>query len=98
MKIGKDSEVPLSPLIILVVIKKLSNLEALRKAKFNELSLKCTLNVIRAKYKTSFFFRTIQEWNRLPPDIRKLENSEKFEQKLLEHINKQAFCFEIEPD
>ena len=78
--------------------KQTINLEALRKAKFNELSLKCTLNIIRAKYKTSFFFRATQEWNRLPPDIRILENPEKFEQKLLEHINKQAFCFEIEPD
>ena len=32
--------------------KQTINLEELRKAKFNELSLKCTLNVIIAKYKT----------------------------------------------
>ena len=74
------------------------NLQKLREAKFNELSLKCTLNVIRAKYKTSFFFRAIQEWNRLPPDIRILKNVDEFKEKLLDYINDQAFSSETEPD
>ena len=77
--------------------KQTINLQKPREAKFNELSLKCTLNVIRAKYKTSFFFRAIQEWNRLPPDIRILKNVDDFKEKLLDYINDQAFSSEIEP-
>ena len=74
------------------------NLQTPREAKYNELSLKCTLDVVKMKYKLSFFFRTVQEWNRLPPDLRILEASHEFRDKLLTHIKKQAFSSEIEPD
>ena len=65
---------------------------------FNELSLKCTLGVVKMKYKSSFFFRTVQEWNRLPPDLRMLEVSDEFREKLLTHLKRQAFTSELEPD
>ena len=78
--------------------KQTINLQRLREAKFSELSLKCTLNVIRERYKSSFFFRAIQEWNRLPPDIRLLKNVDEFKEKLLNHINNQAFFSETEHD
>ena len=44
------------------------NLQIPRRAKYNELSLKCTLDTVKMKYKSSFFFRTVQEWNRHLPD------------------------------
>ena len=72
------------------------NLQKPRETKNSELSLKCTLNNINLKYKSSFFFRTIQEWNRLLPEIREEENFGVFRTNLYNHLNKIAF--EIEPD
>ena len=72
------------------------NLQKLRETKNSELSLKCTLSKINLKYKSSFFFRTIQEWNRLLPEIREEENFGVFRTNLYNHLNKIAF--EIEPD
>ena len=62
-----------NPPNILVNNAETINLQAPREAKFNELSLKSTLYVVKMKYKSSFFFRTVQEWNRLPSNLRILE-------------------------
>ena len=75
---------------------QIMNLQKLRETKNSELSLKCTLSKINLKYKSSFFFRTVQEWNRLLPEIREEKNFSIFKTKLCNHLNKEAF--EIEPD
>ena len=72
------------------------NLQKPRETKNSELSLKCTLSKINLKYKSSFFFRTVQEWNRLLLEIREEENFGIFKTKLYDHLNKEAFA--IEPD
>ena len=74
------------------------NLQKSRESHYNDLSLKCTIDEIKMKYRSSFFFRAIQEWNRLPPDVRLIENSNQFRENLLTHINLQAFSSDIEPD
>ena len=62
------------------------------------MSLKCSLNKTNVKYKSSFFFRTVQEWNRIPPEIRKQENFTTFKTELYKYLNEKGFDFEIEPD
>ena len=49
---------------------------------------------------SSFFFRTVQEWNRLPSEIRKEENFETYKTELYKYLNEKAFDFEfeLEPD
>ena len=74
------------------------NLQKPRESKNCELSLKCTLNNTNVKYKSSFFFRTVQEWNRIPPEIRKEGNFKTFKTELYKYLNEKAFDFEIEPD
>ena len=74
------------------------NLQKPRENKNCELSLKCTLNNPNVKYKSSFFFRTIQEWNRIPHEIRKEENFTTFKTELYKYLNEKAFDFEVEPD
>ena len=74
------------------------NLQKLRETKNCELSLKCTLKKINLKYKSSFFFRTIQEWNRIPHEIRNKENFGTFKIELYKYLNEKAFDYEIEPD
>ena len=71
------------------------NLQKPRETKNSELSLKCTQSKINLKYKSSFFFRTVQEWNRLLCEIREGDFGI-FKTKLNDHLNKEAF--EIEPD
>ena len=74
------------------------NLQKPRENKNCELSLKCTLDNANVKYRSSFFFRTVQEWNRLPHEIRKEENFAAFKTKLYKYLNEKAFDFEVEPD
>ena len=74
------------------------NLQKSRESKSCDLSLKCTLNNTNVKYKSSFFFRTVQEWNRIPPEIRKEENFTTFKTELYNYLYEKAFDFELEPD
>ena len=74
------------------------DLQKPRNNKNCDLSLKCTLNKTNQKYMSSFFFRTVQEWNRLPPEIRKEENFETYKTELYKYLNEKAFDFELEPD
>ena len=77
---------------------KTIDLQKPRESNYSDLSLKCTIAETKLKYKSSFFFRATQEWNRLPSDVRLIENSNQFRDNLLAYINTQAFCSEIEPD
>ena len=72
------------------------NLEKMRKTKNDNLSLKCTTCVNSNVFKNSFFYRTVQEWNRIPIEIRSAENLALFKDRLIQYLRKQAF--EIEPD
>ena len=77
-------------------VKQTINLQKPRESKNSELSLKCTLSKTNLKYKSSFFFRTVQEWNRLLPEIREEENFGIFKTNLYKHLNKKAFEIELD--
>ena len=74
------------------------NLDSMRKTKNDELSLNCTINVSNNTYKSSFFFRAVQDWNRLPADLRSKENVNIFKEHLAKYLKQEAFYFELEPD
>ena len=74
------------------------DLQTPRESNYSDLSLKCNIAEIKLKYRSLFFFRATQEWNRLPSDVRLIENSNQFRDNLLAYINVQAFSSEIEPD
>ena len=64
----------------------------------DELSLNCTIDVTSSTYKASFFYRVVQDWNRLPSGVRSKENVDDFKESLIEYLKEQAFNFELEPD
>ena len=74
----------------------LINLENMRKIKNNDLSLKCVTAAHSSTFKNSFFFRTVQEWNHIPIEIRSAENLPAFKDTLRVYLKKIAF--EMEPD
>ena len=74
------------------------DLQNLRKTKNDELSLNCTIDVTSSIYKSSFFYRVVQDWNRLPSEVRSKENVDIFKESLIEYLKQQAFDFELEPD
>ena len=74
------------------------DLQRPRESNYSDLSLKCNIAETKLKYRSSFFFRATQEWNRLPSDVLLIENSNQFRDNLLAYINIQAFSSEIEPD
>lgn len=72
------------------------NLENMRKMKNDNTSLKCTIDANSSDFKNSYFFRTVLEWNRIPIEIRALENITQFKDQLRTYLKSKAF--EIEPD
>ena len=72
------------------------NLENMRNTKNDSLSIKCIPEVHSSVFKNCFFFRTVQEWNRVPIEIRSADSSAVFENGLKSYLWKQAL--EIEPD
>ena len=68
----------------------------MRKIKNNDLSLKCVTAAHSSTFKNSFFFRTVQEWNHIPTEIRSTENLPAFKNSLRGYLKRLAF--EIEPD
>ena len=50
------------------------------------------------KFSNIFFFRTVQEWNRVPIEIRSAEHVIRFKDSLIAYLKQQAFIFNLEPD
>ena len=74
------------------------NLQNLRNTKFDKTSLKCDIDAQTNCYKNSFFFRTVQNWNKVLVEIRSAVSFDRFKESLRAHLIKQAFDFELEPD
>ena len=58
----------------------------------------CSIIPTCDSFRKSFFYRTLQLWNRLPLDIRIIEALDECRENLMIHLKKQAFSSEIEPD
>ena len=69
----------------------------MRMSRVDSLSLRCEVNPRSASYKSSFFFRCVQEWNRLPSGIKELDFKPIFKEKLIEHIKNETFKA-LDPD
>ena len=62
------------------------NLDGMRSNRYDELSLKCTVNPRASALKNNFFFRTCQLWNTIPVNIRSSHDSKNFKTKLCCHL------------
>ena len=47
---------------------------------------KCNINPTVNSFRDSFFYRTVQQWNSLPVELRSIENVEHFTTDLKEHL------------
>ena len=63
----------------------------LRESRNDPLSLKCEIEPKSYAFKSSFFFRTVQEWNCLPSEIKGSATKSIFREKLLEHVKRETF-------
>ena len=66
-------------------------LSQMRKSRIDSHSLRCEIDPRSASYKSSFFFRCVQEWNCLPSEIKELDLKPIFKEKLIEHIKNETF-------
>ena len=58
----------------------------LRGNRLDTLSLKCTVEGQSQAFKNSFFYRTHHLWNRLPKNLRELDNANEFQRALKLHM------------
>ena len=63
----------------------------LRECRNDPLSLKCNIEPKGPAFKSSFFFRTVQEWNCLPSEIKASASKSVFREKLIQHIKRETF-------
>ena len=63
----------------------------LREARSDPLCLKCEIEPKCPAFKSSYFFRTVQEWNSLPSEIKESATKSIFRAKLLRHIKHEVF-------
>ena len=66
-------------------------LQEMRQSRNDCFSLKCEIEPKSPAFRSSFFFRTVQEWNRLPSEIKESVSKTLFREKLLEHIKTITF-------
>ena len=64
---------------------------SLREARSDPLCLKCEIDPKCSAFKSSYFFRTVQEWNSLPSEIKESTTKSIFRAKLLRHIKHEVF-------
>ena len=62
-----------------------------REARSDLLCLKCEIEPKCSAFKSSYFFRTVQEWNSLPSEIKESATKSIFRAKLLRHIKHEVF-------
>ena len=63
----------------------------LRESRNDPMSLKCEIEPKSKAFKSNFFFRTVQEWNCLPSEIKEAATKSNFREKLLEHVKLKVF-------
>ena len=62
------------------------NMSVMRNDRLDILSLKCNIEAKSPALKNNFFYRTHLLWNRLPKEIRELDNICDFQKKLKHHM------------
>jgi len=72
-------------------IKKACILSQMRQSRTDPFSLRCEVDARSASFKSSFFFRCVQEWSLLPSEIKELDLKPIFKEKLFEHIKNETF-------
>ena len=75
--------------------KETLSLQKMRESKNDCYSLKSEIEAKSSAFKSSFFFRTVQEWNSLPSEIKEAPNKTAFRESLLEHTKNNTFKFDI---
>ena len=66
-------------------------LNQMRQSRNDALSLKSEIEPNSSTFKASFFFRSVQEWNCLPSEIKELASKSTFKEKLLEYVKNETF-------
>ncbi len=69
-------------------------LQKMRVSRNDCYSLKSEIEAKSSAFKSSFFFRTVQEWNSLPSEIKEAPNKSAFRKSLLEHTKFNTFNFD----
>ena len=65
----------------------------MRQSRSDGNSLKSEIEPKSAIFKSSYFYRTAQEWNNLPSEIKEAPRAA-FKEKLLKHIKETTFKFD----
>ncbi len=74
--------------------KESLSLQKMRESRNDCNSLKSEIEAKSSTFKSSFFFRTVQEWNALPSEIKETPNKSAFRESLLDHIKQNTFKFD----
>jgi hypothetical protein len=72
------------------------NFQSMREVRNDSFSLKCDIEAKKSVFKASFFFRTTQEWNSLPTEIKESSSRSVFRSRLREHLKQKVFNTELE--
>ena len=66
-------------------------LNRLRQSRNDSHSLKSEIKARSQTFKGSFFFRTVQDWNCLPSEVKEITSKNLFKEKLLQHFKNETF-------
>ena len=80
-------------------VENSQHLNRLRQSRNDSQSLKSEINAKSSSFKASFFYRTLQNWNCLPSEVKEITSKNLFKEKLVEHFKKETFrCLIPSPD
>ena len=65
--------------------------QVMRQSRNDSFSLKCEIEPKSLAFRSSFFFRTMLEWNCLPSEIKESPSKAMFREKLLLHVKNNVF-------
>ena len=72
-------------------VENSQHLNRLRQSRNDSQSLKSEINAKSNSFKASFFYRTLQNWNCLPSEVKEITSKNLFKEKLVEHFKKETF-------
>ena len=72
-------------------VENSQHLNRLRQSRNDSQSLKSEINAKSNSFKASFFYRTLQNWNCLPSEVKEITSKSLFKEKLVEHFKKETF-------
>ena len=72
-------------------VENSQHLNRLRQSRNDSQPLKSEINAKSNSFKASFFYRTLQNWNCLPSEVKEITSKNLFKEKLVEHFKKETF-------